>query len=92
MKENEIYEKAILLWGKRAQMNMMVEEAMELIQALMKYHRCRVTDDDVINEMVDVQIMLNQMKIVMNDDSKYNRMMAFKLDRLQQRVERDEHK
>ena len=88
MEEQEIYKKAVELWGKQFQTDMMIEEATELIKAILKNRRGKNTDDDIISEMVDCQIMLNQMRIIMNDESKWNRWMAFKLKRLTSMIEK----
>lgn len=90
MDEQEIYETAVRLWGKQFQTDMMIEEATELIKVILKNRRGKATDDDVISEMVDCQIMLNQMRIITNDESKWQRWMAFKLDRLQGLIENDQ--
>ncbi len=89
MEEQDIYENAVMLWGKQFQTDMMIEESTELIKAILKNRRGKATDDEIISEMVDCQIMLNQMRIIMKDESKFSRMMAFKLDRLQGMIERE---
>ncbi len=89
MDEHEIYEKAVMLWGKQFQSDMMIEEATELIKVILKDRRGKATTDDIISEMVDCQIMLNQMRIIINDESKWERWMAFKLDNLQGMIEKD---
>lgn len=89
MEEIEIYNRALELWGKRMQSDMMIQEASELIQAIINERRGRDENDNLIEEMVDCQIMLNQMRIIVNDESKYERWMAFKLDRLQGLIEND---
>lgn len=90
MEEIDIYRKAVELWGKRFQTDMMIEEALELSKVILKDRRGKVTTDDIISEMVDTQIMLNQMRIIINDESKWDRWMAFKLDRLTQLIEKDD--
>jgi len=59
MTEQEVYAKAIELWGENSQSMMVIEECSELIKALCKYRRGQCTDDDLISEMVDVQLTLN---------------------------------
>ncbi len=67
----ELLKRAIDKWGKRSQIDMMIEECAELIIAL---HKCtkRVFDpadtsariNDVCEELADVQLMLNQMRLL----------------------------
>lgn len=66
MLEKDIYKSALKMWGKDAQLQMVVEECSELIKAVMKYKRNpnNKTVDDVIEEMADVEIMLSQLKII----------------------------
>lgn len=59
--EEEICRKALFTYGFDAQATMVSEECAELINALCKYKRKRVPDDDVITEIADVMIMCEQM-------------------------------
>ena len=62
--KKDIYAKAVNCWGYNFQALMAVEEMAELTDALVKHHRGRATDQDVINEIADVQIMMEQMAFV----------------------------
>lgn len=68
----ELYKKAIDKWGKETQIIVMIEEMAELTQHLCKTNRKTNSRSwqDTVKEMVDVEIMLEQMKIVfcVNDD------------------------
>lgn len=88
MNEQEMYKKAIELWGSPSQMLMVVEEAAELTQALMKSIREGAITFGVVEEAVDLQIMLNQLKAILDKD-KYDEMYAYKLNRLRGRIEHD---
>ena len=65
-----ILDRAITTYGAPAQMDMAVEEMAELTKALCKIKRaqagCEVTAaiGNVIEEMADVQIMLDQLRII----------------------------
>lgn len=65
-----LLERAITAYGAPAQMDMAVEEMAELTKALCKIKRaqagCEVTAaiGNVIEEMADVQIMLDQLRII----------------------------
>lgn len=55
---------ALKKYGKESQKRMAIEETSELINALMKETRGRVTDADIITEIADVQIMMEQLSII----------------------------
>ena len=59
-----IFEQALKQWGAELQFDMVVEECAELIHAINAYKRGRATADQVLDEIADVQIMLNQMRVV----------------------------
>ena len=60
---------AIEKYGYKAQQAMMIEEMSELIKAICKFWRNknRSSYDNVLEEMADVEIMLEQMKIMFED-------------------------
>jgi len=66
MNKIELYKKAVQKWGKEPQINMAIEECGELIVSLSKRSRNNngSTVDDIIGEMVDVEIMLEQLKLI----------------------------
>lgn len=88
----KLAEKALREWGSDAQIKMMCEECAELITVLLKRKRKRnrSTIPQIIEELVDVEIMLGQMKNIygLNQDTwkiqKENKLLRLK--------ERFEHK
>lgn len=64
--ESEIYKRAIKLWGVDAQIDMTIEECAELIKELIKRKRNynNSSINDIISEIVDVEIMVKQLKII----------------------------
>ena len=64
---NDVLTSALEQYGRDTQIDMMIEEMSELAKALMKYRR-HVYDDifqrEVQEEIADVQIVLDQMKIL----------------------------
>lgn len=70
MDKTELLKKAINTYGVQAQKDMMIEEMSELTKALLKERRAdnitieKLAKDNIREEIVDVQIMLNQMKII----------------------------
>ena len=88
MNEQEMYKKAIELWGSTSQMLMVVEEAAELTQALMKSIREGAITYGVVEEAVDLQITLNQLKAMINM-KQYDEIYEYKIGRLRGRIARD---
>ena len=66
---NNLYKRAIEQWGKESQIGMMIEEIGELLTALNKHERhingC--TEEEVKDELIDVDIMLDQLKLIFFD-------------------------
>ena len=87
---NAVLVDAVQTWGAEAQQQMMVEEMSELTKEICKFYR--TTDDEsasavagnIREEMADVQIMLDQMKIMFG---RVEPMVRAKLDRLEKRLE-----
>ena len=96
-----LYKKAIEKWGLEAQMNMTIEECAELIVALSKATRptsnlyCDERVDAILDELVDVEIMVEQMKHVFDYKysngavSKFADIKRRKLKRLEKRLNED---
>lgn len=68
-----IFEKAVDTYGTESQVDMAIEEMSELTKALLKYRRALKGDtdisvskahSDILEEIADVEIMLDQMKII----------------------------
>jgi NTP pyrophosphatase (non-canonical NTP hydrolase) len=71
IEHEQLYKDAIELWGADIQLFMFFEEVGELMQAISKLKRRALYEDDVsvynytvIEEIANVQIMLNQLKII----------------------------
>ena len=62
MDEREILCLAIRKFGDRAQEEVAIEECSELIQAITHKHRGR--EHNLVEEIADVEIMLEQLKII----------------------------
>lgn len=85
----KIYDSAIKMWGIDAQQQMMIEESSELIKAICKFKRngSRTNMLAVIEEMADVEIMLEQMKIIFDTEHLFDSIKQDKIDRLELRLE-----
>lgn len=80
---------AIETYGSHLQEDMMIEEASELTKAILKTRRypdSKEVIENVKEEMADVDIMLDQLKIIYGDVSEYK---LAKLRRLRDRLAKD---
>lgn len=87
MRELKICKGAVDTFGQDSQKRMAVEECAKLINALMKEGRGRATDEDIITEIADVQIMMEQLAQIYGRE-KVKRERYRKLRRLDVRVRR----
>ena len=91
-RRKEIECRAILTYGAQMQGDMCIEEMSELTKAILKYRRAEnknkneaeYLEDDIIEEIADVQIMLDQMRIIFGDTQSQE---EYKLNRLWARME-----
>ena len=93
----EILLDALEHYGERAQVDMILEEMAELSKALLKLRRAqkfrepgqRLLMEDVAEEIADVQIVLDQMKLLFPG---WETWMQKKLQRLEERIEKERTK
>jgi len=65
----EILQGAINKWGEALQMDMVIEECAELIQAINKLRRGKDgAISNVREELADVQIMIDQMRLIFDNE------------------------
>lgn len=89
--DRKILQNAIDTYGTKAQMMQCIEEMAELIQAINKYFRANTDEEmakayiSVIEEISDVQIMLEQMRLLFGDKAVDEQITA-KLGRLEKRL------
>lgn len=76
-----VYDRAIKSWGIMAQLGMVQEECAELIAAINKFRRSN-SPEIVIDELIDVEIMLEQMRHIFPADQ-WEAKRAYKLQRLE---------
>ena len=84
MDRNNLLAHVVASWGRTAQEMMAVEECSELIKALCKIPRGG-SDEDVIDEIADVQIMIDQLKIIYGEPA-VKAVEEKKLERLEKRL------
>lgn len=82
-----IYERALAHYGAEAQTLMMFEEMSELQKELCKRSRGADNIDAIAEEIADVEIMLEQMKILHDCKSGVTYHKLRKLERLAERME-----
>jgi NTP pyrophosphatase (non-canonical NTP hydrolase) len=82
--EYEILTTAIRVFGEEAQEGVAIEECSELIQAISHKHRGR--EHNIAEEIADVEIMLEQLKIINNCRNEVAEIHKQKIDRLFQKV------
>ena len=84
--------KAIETYGEEAQITMVFEEGSELQKALCKYLRIEHTMNkiellpSIAEEIADVEIMLEQMKLLFGINNEVENFKVFKVDRLKERL------
>ena len=91
-RRKEIEGRAIRTYGEQPQVDVAIEEMSELTKAILKYRRAEnknkneaeYLEDNIIEEIADVQIMLDQMRIIFGDTSSQE---EYKLNRLWARME-----
>jgi len=66
--KEEVFKAAIELWGEEAQIDMMIEEAGELIVAMCHFKRARKYKplSALTEEIADVELMLEQIKYMLD--------------------------
>ncbi|MGQ4893507.1 MAG: hypothetical protein ACP6IQ_02655 [Candidatus Njordarchaeia archaeon] len=86
MNERKLYASALLKWGLDSQFGVLQEEAAELIVAISHYLRQRIDEEKLLEELVDIEIMLEQIKMCFDED-KIKEIKDEKLKRLEKRLE-----
>lgn len=82
MEEKEVYDSAIRIFGRNNQIDVAIEEMAELTQQLIKVKRGISIESDIIEELADVQIMLDQMKILFCPVGSFESMKKMKINKL----------
>ena len=80
----ELLMRAIRFYGAEAQENMCVEECAELVQAINKKHRGK--PHNIPEEIADVEITLEQLKLINCCKADVERIKRAKLKRLEERI------
>ncbi len=86
MDKNKIYKQALDKWGKIPQIVMLFEEMAELQKELSKNLRGKDNIDSIAEEIADVEIMIEQMKLLFEIDLDVRKHKQFKLEKLEERL------
>lgn len=86
-KATNVYREAIAKWGEDAQMKMVLEEMSELQKEICKLWRGKDNRDAIAEEVADVEIMLGQLRVMLEISEDVDRHKKEKLLRLQRRLE-----
>lgn len=89
-KRDEVYKKALATFGKVSQMMMVIEETSELQKEISKNFRGEDNIESIAEEIADVIIMLNQMKIYFDIHKNVESWIDIKTDKLIEKIEEEE--
>jgi NTP pyrophosphatase (non-canonical NTP hydrolase) len=67
-----VFKRAVLVWGKDAQLSMLQEECGELVAAINQFRRNRISTAELAEEVADVKILIQQMDEVLPIDELQN--------------------
>lgn len=85
--ELTVYQRAIAKWGEDAQTKMVLEEMSELQKEICKMWRGKDNREAIADEVADVEIMLGQLKVMLDIGKDVEDHKRMKLLRLQKRLE-----
>lgn len=83
----DVYQRAVHTYGETSRLILSIEEMSELTKELSKHIRGRNNMSAICEEMADVEIMLEQLKIVFNNRAAVDYHKAHKLQRLADRMD-----
>ena len=86
MNKKDIYKRALKVFGKQNQITMVFEETAELQKELSKHLRGEDNIDHIAEEIADVEIMLEQMKILFDIEDRVGQYKGEKINRLNDRI------
>ena len=87
LEQDNICSRAICHYGEEAQRLIAIEEMSELTKELCKFSRDQSSRDKIADEVADVYICLSQIELMFRLHDTVQERMAFKLRRLEQRMD-----
>ena len=95
MEEQEIYKQALDKWGLDFQLLMLQEECAELIVSVSKLRRGKGNEADMRVEMVDVSIMIEQIRMALEEKfhflDEWEHIKNIKLNKVQKMLREPTH-
>ncbi len=88
MNKKKLFELCLKTWGEEAQCMMAIEEAGELIQALVHHYRSRIPLFKLRAEIADMTLMCEQLALIFGE-REVKDIINLKLLRLERRVEHE---
>ena len=85
--EKYLFEKALSHYGPEEQIKMLYEEMAELQLAICKHGRGADNLDNIAEEIADVGIMLDQMRLLFNVETRSREIRGEKVARLAERMD-----
>ena len=82
----QVYEDALVKWGKHNQLVVAIEEMSELQKEICKFFRNEGDDEDIVEEVADVSIMLEQIIFMFDIEDDVKKVMEDKVRRLKGRI------
>lgn len=86
MTDRSPYEEAVTRWGAKSQVGIAIGELAELVAALAAWRDSETYDGGVEEEIADVEVMLEQLRVIFGDEQ-IDAEKAVKIDRLKRRLE-----
>ena len=86
--DDELFKTALEKWGKEEQFWMAVEEMGELLSAINQVRRGRIEPLHMMEEIVDVFIMMSQLRYI--DPDLFDMIYAFKVKRIRRKLGMEE--
>ena len=87
----EVYKRALNVYGEENQVIMIFEEMSELQKALTKHLRGTTDKRAIVDEIADVEIMLEQIKLLFDVEKEAEERKQFKVERLMARLDQKEN-
>ena len=85
----EVFLQAIFFYGYENQKDKAIEELSELINAIIKLKQKRVPKEMLVDEIADVEIMLDQLKLIHKCEENVLIRKDFKVKRLIERMKNE---
>ena len=87
--EKDIFRSAINTYGAVMQITVAFEEMSELQKELCKHLRGRGSQENIAEEIADVEIMMEQMKMIFDCETAVLQVREKKVKRLKERIEQN---